>query len=156
VADVLDAARALGSGFTVHITGNQAKADAGLVDSAPDNVQFTGFLPEEAYQSLLTSCDVVLTLTIIPNIMQCGAYEAVSAGKPLVMGTDKAMSDWFFKGRVTTEISGSAIAEALGLAVRDREKLQNETSALRIERGRDWELLYTELQARPEFSGQRR
>jgi hypothetical protein len=113
-------------------------------------------LPEEAYQSLLTSCDVVLTLTIIPNIMQCGAYEAVSAGKPLVMGTDKAMSDWFFKGRVTTEISGSAIAEALGLAVRDREKLQNETSALRIERGRDWELLYTELQARPEFSGQRR
>ncbi len=125
VADVLEAARLLGDGTTVHVTGNVQGKRPDLPGQAPPNVHFTGFLPEDEYQSTLASCDVVLALTTKPHIMQCGAYEAVSAHRPLVIGPDEAMVQYFSKGRIATEIDSVSIAAAL------KEALETEPGSSR-------------------------
>ncbi len=138
VSEVMDAARLLGSGVTLHVTGKFSKAAPGVVDTAPDNVNFTGFISEEEYQSLLASVDTVLTLTTMPHTMQCGAYEAVTASRPLVFGPDKAMVQYFDKGCVVTELKAASIAKSIEQALNDCENLMAESKLLHRERSAWW------------------
>lgn len=136
---VIGAAQLLGNDATIHVTGDSARARAGVIDSAPENVKFTGFLTDDAYLSLLGSCDVVLTLTTQDHTIQCGAYEAVAAVKPLVFADHPEMTAYFYKGSVTTRIAPEPLAEALSVAWRDRDRLTRESADLRLELDRSWQ-----------------
>jgi glycosyltransferase involved in cell wall biosynthesis len=136
---VLEAARNIGAGATVHITGDNTRAVAGLVASAPSNVVFTGYLSDAAYVSLLASCDVVLTLTTQDHTLQCGAYEAVAMGKPLVFANHPAMAAYFYKGSVPTRIDPESLADALQYAWTNRDRLNLECLDLRQELELTWE-----------------
>ncbi|MEK7793761.1 MAG: glycosyltransferase [Candidatus Hydrogenedentota bacterium] len=114
IAEVLEAARALGNGVTVYVTGNDKRLPAELRASKPDNVMLTGFLTNEHYAGLLRVVDAILVLTTRDFTMQRGGSEALTVGKPLVT------SDW----PTLREIFGDA-----GVYV--------ENSALGIRRGVD-------------------
>jgi glycosyltransferase involved in cell wall biosynthesis len=98
IAEILDAARKLGEPFRFSFTGNPAKLAAALRDGATANVRFTGFLPEHDYWQLMADSHVVLDLTLKPNCLVCGAYEALALQKPMVLTGNPATRDLF--GRV--------------------------------------------------------
>jgi UDP-N-acetylglucosamine--N-acetylmuramyl-(pentapeptide) pyrophosphoryl-undecaprenol N-acetylglucosamine transferase len=94
------------------ITGRLDRAPVGLLDKASEAVTFTGFLDGSDYQRALRECDIVLALTTESTSVMRAAYEAVYAGKPLIV------SDWpilreTFPYAVFTQNSASSIAEAI-------------------------------------------
>jgi len=136
---VLDAARTLDPEVTFHVSGNHRHADRALLDTAPPNVRFLGFLSDEEYATTMASVDVVLTLTTQSHTMQCGAYEAISLEQPLVFADHEEMKDYFHKGVVVTDLTGQDIARAIGQAVEQKTKLKQEAGELKKELIRDWE-----------------
>jgi glycosyltransferase involved in cell wall biosynthesis len=72
----------------VHVTGDVKRAPAGLVDGAPENVTFVGFLAQDAYRQGLRDAHVVMALTTESTSVVRSGYEAVYAGRPLIT------SDW--------------------------------------------------------------
>lgn len=137
--EVIKAAELLGDEVLFHVTGNPAKAESGIVSSAPSNIVFEGYLAEKDYQSLLASVDVVLTLTTMPHTMQCGAYEAVAAFRPLVFGPDNAMVEYFSQGRVVTQLDGKSIAASISEAIKRGDQLKHEARQLHSERSEWWD-----------------
>ncbi len=70
------------------LTGDPATCPERLRRSAGANVRFVGYLDAERYQKAVVESDVVVTLTTEPTSVMRAAYEAVYAGRPLVV------SDW--------------------------------------------------------------
>ena len=146
VEEVLEAGRLLGPRISIHITGNVQKAAPGLIDGAAENVFFTGFIPDREYASLMASVDLVLTLTTQAHTMQCGAYEAVSLGKPLIFADSREMREYFHKGIVLTEPNGKAIADSISSAVENYEQLVRESRELKEEIAVSWTEKFRSLQ----------
>jgi glycosyltransferase involved in cell wall biosynthesis len=87
VDQVIEAARRMPE-VRMDITGDLRKRPPGLEEGAPDNVRFVGFLNGEDYRRAVEEADIVLTLTTFPTSVVRSGYEAVYAGRPLVV------SDW--------------------------------------------------------------
>jgi hypothetical protein len=98
IATYAAAARALGPTFKFAFTGNPSRLAPALRSALPDNVRLTGFLPEHEYWQLMADSHVALDLTLKPNCLVCGAYEALSLRKPMVLSGNPASRDLF--GRV--------------------------------------------------------
>ena len=114
IADIAAAATQLGSAFSFAITGNSKKCPPAIRDNLPPNVRLTGFLPEHDYWQLMAECHVVLDLTLKPDCLVCGAYEALALGKPMVLTGNAASIDLFGKFAVfPDDCSAPAIARAL-------------------------------------------
>ena len=113
---VLEAANRLG-GFSFHVTG-RLRDDAlrATIDTVA-NVRLTGFLPEPEYWSLLRGASVILDLTDMPNCIVCGAYEALSVGKPVVLTDDPAARTLFKEAAAYTINRADALCETLQSAV---------------------------------------
>jgi glycosyltransferase involved in cell wall biosynthesis len=87
VEEVIEAARGVDS-LNLKITGDTRKCSPELIEGAPDNVEFVGFLNAEDYRRAVEDAHIILALTTEPtSVMRC-AYEAVYARRPLVV------SDW--------------------------------------------------------------
>jgi glycosyltransferase involved in cell wall biosynthesis len=95
IADILEAARELGAGYRFAFTGNPKKLPAAQRERAPANVRFTGFVPEHDYWQLMADSHVMLDLTLKPNCLVCGAYEALALQKPMVLTGNPASRDLF-------------------------------------------------------------
>src|SRR5262249_37093173 len=80
-----------------YVTGETNGADPRLVAAKPDNVQFSGFLPEPEYVGLLLASDAVICLTTLDHTMQRGAYESVYLGKPVVTSNTELLRKAFHK-----------------------------------------------------------
>jgi glycosyltransferase involved in cell wall biosynthesis len=119
VGAILAAAGALGGAYRFCLTGNDRKLRAELRKAAPANVQFMGFLSEEAYWSLLSESDVILDLSLMDNCLVCGAYEAIALGKPVVLTGSAASRELFGEGACYTDNSPESIHAALVEATTD-------------------------------------
>jgi glycosyltransferase involved in cell wall biosynthesis len=73
-----------------YMTGNPARLSPALRAQVPPNLTLTGFLKESRYWGMLQSCDAVLDLTLMPDCLVCGAYEAIALGKPLILSNNRA------------------------------------------------------------------
>ena len=82
------AAAALAPECDFVVTGDVADCPAPLRASAPGNVTFAGFLGPDDYRAAVSESSMVLTLTTEPLSVMRAAYEAVYAGRPLIV------SDW--------------------------------------------------------------
>jgi exopolysaccharide biosynthesis WecB/TagA/CpsF family protein len=87
VEALLGAAR-LCSEADIWVTGDPRRSTPGLLDDLASNVTLTGFLGREDYPRAMDEADVVITLSTEPTSVMRAAYEAVYAGRPLVV------SDW--------------------------------------------------------------
>lgn len=83
---VLEAAR-LNPSVTYGITGNLSRAPEGFRENVPPNVRLLGFMPIAEFYQLLRQAKVVLTLTSAQDSVMRSAYEAVYAGRPLVLSS---------------------------------------------------------------------
>jgi glycosyltransferase involved in cell wall biosynthesis len=115
-------------GFTLFVTGNYKKATTDL--SRFPWVRLLGFVPTEEYHGYLLSASVVLDLTTNEDCLVCGAYEALSAGRPLIVSRKAALEEYFGDAVVLTDNTSEAIRESVLSAFAYREEL--------VRRAQDW------------------
>jgi glycosyltransferase involved in cell wall biosynthesis len=108
-------------------------------DQVPGNVILTGYLPRNEYEVLLHSVDAVMVLTTADDNLVCGGYEAVAAGKPLILSDTHALRALFRRGAVFTNNESAAIARAINTALRRADALRSEIKELSREMQVDWE-----------------
>ena len=111
----------------------------GTPDETPANVSLTGFLDDRAYWQLLAQAKVVCDLTLKPDCLVCGAYEALALGKPMVLSDDLATRKVFGPAAVLTKSSPEAIAAAVRRAIAERERLEAGARELRETYSMRWE-----------------
>jgi glycosyltransferase involved in cell wall biosynthesis len=93
----------------IYVTGDLRKCARALQSSAPENVTFTGFLRGEAYRRAIEDADVLLVLTNRLDAVNRAAYEAVYAGRPLIVTGTAPMRRLFpFAVHVTNDANGIA------------------------------------------------
>ena len=137
IAEVLEAVR--GSDIQLHVTGNPRKLQAGIREGAPSNVHFTGFLQDDAYWGLLSAADAVVDLTLMDNCLVCGAYEALSLGKPMLLSNNAASVDLFADAAVFTDNSPADIRRALETLRRRHPQIRAAAERRRRELIERWE-----------------
>ena len=142
--EVLEAAANLPK-VQFYVTGNPIRAKKSLFQNSPDNVEFTGFLPDEKYFSLLRAVQAVMTLTTDNHTMQRGACEAVWLGKPIITSDWPILKEYFDKGTIHVDNSAQSIREAVIKMQKEREKLEDEILILQQERWQEWQDKYLVL-----------
>jgi glycosyltransferase involved in cell wall biosynthesis len=130
------AAAGLVAGVEFIVTGRLEDLPDELREAAPANVRFVGFLPFEEYRRHVEHADVVMALTTEPTSAMRSAYEAVYAGKPLVV-SDFALDRELFPFAVHTANDSAAIAAAVSSAAERIDELHGhaaEARRLQVER----------------------
>jgi len=122
------------------VTGNVARARArGFgVDSAPANVEFTGFLSKVDYERLLLGATVILGLTTVEGIQLSVANEAVGAGKAMVLSDTAILRTLFGDAALFTSNDAHAIADACRAAVEEVDRLETRSASLCAKREARW------------------
>lgn len=96
-----------------YVTGKKSRADAQILQQAPDNVHFTDFLPAESYYALLHQSQAVMCLTTRNHTMQRGACEALALGKPIITSDWPLLQQYFHNG--TVHVDNTAVGIRAGV-----------------------------------------
>ena len=140
---VVDAARLLPA-LDVAITGRLADIPAGLAEAAPGNVRFVGFMAADAYRQAVERASVIVTLTTEPTSVMRAAYEAVYAGKVLVL-SDWPVSRRLFPSAVAVANEAGALAKGIEDAVSRHVELTKAAAAARSAQLERWDGQLREL-----------
>jgi glycosyltransferase involved in cell wall biosynthesis len=108
-----------------------SKRYRGSSGEIPPNVRLTGFLPDSEYWQLLAQATVVCDLTLKPDCIVCGAYEALAVGKPMVLSDNPATRELFGPAAILTGNGAGEIAAALRKAIDHRRRLASNARQLR-------------------------
>ena len=109
---MIDAARELPD-VRFFVTGNPKHLDQALKARMPENMTLTGFLSTEAYGSLISGADAVLTLTTRDHTMLRGAYEAIYQGTPVIVSDWALLREAFPEGAAHVDNSPQSITAAV-------------------------------------------
>jgi glycosyltransferase involved in cell wall biosynthesis len=139
VREILDVARNL-SDMDFYITGDfkKSKFFKDVLENAPPNVYFTGFLKEDYFQ-LLEAADVIVCLTKDDHTFQSGANEALWIGKPLITSDWPILREYFNKGAIHVDNSIESIQQALINMHKNLVNYKKDIISLQDERRRMWQ-----------------
>jgi hypothetical protein len=133
--EVINAAKMIDKKIVIYFTGNpKNKLDS--ID-IPYNVKICGFLREDNYWKLLRSCSIVMDLTTRKDCLVCGAYEALSLNKPLILSNTHAIKKYFNRGVLYVDPNDHSISNAVNKAFRNIEFLRSEIIELKKELNND-------------------
>jgi len=147
LAEVL-AAAAKTEDVHFYVTGKKRSDGQPIPGPVPANVHFTGFLPNEAYYSLLDGCQAVMCLTTRDHTMQRGACEALSLGKPIITSDWPLLRTYFNKGTVHVDNTTTGIGLGVQEMMREYGRYQSGIKQLQTEQQQEWHskiTLLTEL-----------
>ena len=82
---------------------------------------------------------MICDLTLKPDCLVCGAYEALALAKPMVLSDNPATREIFGSAAVLTDNSAADIARAVATAVEQRERLETDARALRAGYAAPWQ-----------------
>jgi hypothetical protein len=122
------------------VTGNPRKLRADVAARAPSNVHFTGFLAEPDYWSVLRGADAVIDLTLKPDCLVCGAYEALALGHPMLLSDNAASMELFGEAALYTDNSPADIRAELERLQREQTTLRAAASRKARELAERWEM----------------
>jgi glycosyltransferase involved in cell wall biosynthesis len=123
---------------TLAVTGDTAKAPPGLVRDAPGNVEFVGFLGAADYARALVEADALMVLTTDRSSVVRAGYEAVYAGRPLIVSDTPVLRE-VFPHAVHVANETEALAGALRRAGSELDSWQADTPAARALQSERWE-----------------
>lgn len=146
IAEVVEAARSL-SDVNFYITGNFHRAPKELVEAAPANVIFTGFLSDEDYVALLKACSAVMCLTTRGDTNQSGAYEAIALNRPIIVSDWSLLRQIYDKGAVFTRNDSASLVRAVSTVRDNHDFYLKDIMAMREKNQLSWEKSYRELSA---------
>src|SRR5690554_5789561 len=148
IEEVIGAMDKLDNSFHLYITGRFSaykNVDA-LLKKLPANVTLTGFLSESDYQSLLVSADTLIIITDQEYTLTCGAYEAVTLEKPMILGDTNTIKNYFCKGAIYTKPLKEEIAVKMLETIQMADKMRVEVGELKNLLAQDWQRRYKDLQ----------
>ena len=138
--EIINAARLIDKSAYIYITGHYKRARPSIdFKHLPPNIVFLGLLDEDVLIDYLYSVDIVLALTNMDHTLLCSAYEAVSAGKPIVISNKADLIGYFRKGTVPTNNDAASLANGIREAIKHKESLAVEIRQLKHELLRDWQ-----------------
>jgi glycosyltransferase involved in cell wall biosynthesis len=137
IAQILSAAEELDD-VRFYMTGDVADMDVSSPRKVPRNVTLTGFLPVDAYGSLLAGADAVLTLTTRNHTMLRGAWEAIYQGTPVIVSNWPLLRESFPTGAIHVDNSSEQIVGAVGEMRREHAQYKAEAIALCEEKREAW------------------
>jgi glycosyltransferase involved in cell wall biosynthesis len=144
VEEVLEAAASLPD-VRFYITGDPIRAKKRFLRHHPENVTYTGFLPNEEYLGLLQAVQAIMVLTKDDHTMQRGACEAVSLGKPIITSDWPLLRSYFHLGTVHVDNSSQGIREGVLKMQKEHTEMEKEILVLQRERWREWDEKYAAL-----------
>lgn len=150
--DVIRAAYRIPREIYIYITGNSRGREAIVGEGLPPNVMLTGFVPEEEFEGLLHSVDAVMDLTSREDCLLCGAYEAVSAERPLILSDTFALRDYFDEGALFTDNTEAHIAKTIMEARDQYADLQVRIRNLKKDMPTRWNTYLRMLEAQLDIS----
>jgi len=130
--EVFGAARLL-PWVTFYMSGDTRNASAQLLSQRPTNLILTGFVSDGDYSGLLRNVHGLVVLTKDPNVLNCGAYEALAADQPAVLSDWPQLRRYFTRGFVYTANTPEAIAAGVRRMLDGRDGLVAEIAAMRAE-----------------------
>lgn len=139
--EVVAAAKQLPTDTRIYVSGKSPLTS----EDVPSNVTLTGYLPRTRYEALLQTVDIVMVLTTASKNLVCGGYEAVAAGKPLVLSDTLALRDLFRQGTVFTTNTPESIADAIRRAHADAPDLRIAITQLKEDMSGAWRQRWEEL-----------
>jgi glycosyltransferase involved in cell wall biosynthesis len=143
VAELMEAARRLPA-VELQVTGDLRRCPPSVRAAAPENVTFLGFLAGPEYRQAVGRADVVLALTTEPTSVMRAAYEAVYAGRPLVV-SDWPVLEALFPHAVRVGNHADGIAAGLSEALRRHAELAAACPAAGSVQRERWERQLTAL-----------
>jgi glycosyltransferase involved in cell wall biosynthesis len=135
--EVLQAAAQLPD-VTVAITGDVRKLPQRQRRAAPPNVEWTGWLSGADYPRALSAADAIVSLTERSQSVPRSAYEAVYAGRPLIVSDWQSMKELFPYAEHVRNEAGSIAAGIRAALERNAELLASAGEARRLQAER-WE-----------------
>lgn len=136
-AEILEAARQLPE-IAFFVTGALKHAPAEIVESAPANVTFTDFQPRPKYVGLVQAMDGALILVKKDQVMQRGAYEAMSWSVPIITSDWRILRENFYRGALFTNNSAASIVKCIRELFGNLEFYKSEIQKLRSEKKEVW------------------
>ncbi|MBI5193532.1 MAG: glycosyltransferase [Nitrospirae bacterium] len=137
--EVINAGNLLDKNIVIYITGDNKKATNTLPRELPENIILTGFLSECEYVNLLNAADIIIDLTTREGCLLCGAYEAISLGKPYILSKTRSLTEYFSKGCVHTDNTSHDIASSIKVAIANKKLLQEEICEYRNHMVNKWD-----------------
>jgi glycosyltransferase involved in cell wall biosynthesis len=104
----------------------------------PANATLNGFLPDDDYWALLQVALVICDLTLKPDCLVCGAYEALALEKAMVLSDNAATREIFGPAAILTNGEAEDIARAVRTAIDERNRLESNAGKLREQYGAPW------------------
>lgn len=98
---------------------------------APENMRFTGFLPEAEFNALYTNARAALVLTTREGTQPSGAAEAISLGVPLVVSELRTTKRLYGDAPVFVRNEPEAIASGVRMALVNHDSLARAIADLR-------------------------
>lgn len=141
--EVIEAAKHLPKDVFIYITGKHiGKVDPNDLSS---NVIMVGFIPDNEYWDLISSADGIMVLTTRENCLVCGAYEALSVNKPMILSKTDAIVDYFRLGSIYTNPTSDEILRSIMLFIANKHILSQEVETLKNRLNHDWNEKYYDL-----------
>lgn len=144
--EVINAAHLIESDIYIYVTGNFNKVkDKNILKAVPHNVIMLGYIPDEDYFDYMYAADGVIVLTTWDHTLLCGAYEAINAGKPLVLSDKEDLIRYFNKGVIKTENNPESISQAIKDIIIKKRDLEKEIRILKQELTEDWQVKFKKV-----------
>ena len=96
-----------------YVTGDHRRAPSPLLTDKPANIHLSGYLPTDAYFSLLASVKAVMVLTFRDQTMQRGGYEALSIQQPIITSDWAILRESFGESAVYVQNDAESIAAGI-------------------------------------------
>ncbi|MBA7595628.1 hypothetical protein ES703_02593 [subsurface metagenome] len=133
IMEVIEVAEDL-KNVVFYITGEKKKIPRKILTSTPENIHFTGYIKGNNYYEFLKAIDLAIVLTDRKESALLGAYEALSAEKPLVLSDTQTMRYYFPRGAIFVRNSKDAIKAGIEIAIREIGRLTKEIQQLKVEK----------------------
>jgi len=136
-SQILEAASNLPE-VSFYITGNYRAKAPHIIQRAPANVHFTGYVPDEEFYGLLEAAQAVMCLTTENHTMQSGASEALWLGKPIITSDWPLLQEYFNQGTLHVDNTADGIRRAVITMRDDLPDFEAGVLALQAERRSEW------------------
>lgn len=137
--EVIKAAELIDPSIHIFITGNSKGKEKGFGGRLPNNIILTGYISEDMFIKNLYDSDVVIDLTTRENCLVCGAYESISACRPVILSDSAALREYFHKGALFTNNTAKDIANKIDESLNNIEDLVKDVKVFKAEIESNWE-----------------
>lgn len=131
--NILGAASNFEEDIDFYFSGNFQKVKTKLPNRLSSNINLLGFIDEEDFFNHLFDSDFCIDLTSRSDCMVCGAYESISAEKPIILSASDVQKCYFSKGAIFCENTSIGITNAIRNMATNTKKFQKEAAELKRE-----------------------